>query len=126
MTPARLPRLAPLAALGLTALLLTACAPGRTVILTNDTATPVRATVSRELIQAGDRRLAGATVGPGETATLGPVSAPITERVTLAVDSAIGLGSGVTETRRLGWGTTRLRIGPDDFSPSGLVLIDDE
>ena len=105
------------------AVLLAACSPARTVILTNDTDGAVRASISRELMGSGDRLLAAATVGPGETGTLGPVSAPLTERVTLRVDPAIGLGAGIAESERLGWGTTRLRVVIDELSPTGLSLV---
>lgn len=102
---------------------LAACSPGRTVILTNDTTGPVRASISRELMGSGDRLLAAATVAAGETGTIGPVSAPLTERVTLSVDPAIGLGAGIAESERLGWGTTRLRVVIDELSPTGLSLV---
>lgn len=105
------------------AMILTACSPGRTVVLTNDTNGPVRATISRELIGSGDRVLAAATVASGETGTIGPVSAPLTERVTLRVDPAIGLGAGIAESERLGWGTTRLRVVIDEMSVTGLSLL---
>ncbi|MEM8757841.1 MAG: hypothetical protein AAGF47_08675 [Planctomycetota bacterium] len=94
--------------------------------MTNDTPGPVRATVARELIGAGDRTLASAVVPAGEIATLGPVSAPFTERVTLRVDAAVGLGAGITESERLGWGTTRRRVVLDEMSVSGLSLIEGE
>ena len=72
-----------LASLSLAALLLTGCARSYTVELFNATSTPVRA----ELItnQYGQDVLAGVSIAPGAYGGLGPVEAPLVDRITLEV-----------------------------------------
>jgi hypothetical protein len=100
---------------------LTGCSPATTAVLTNGTDVPLRAELRRELMQAGERTLVIASIAPRGGATLGPVRAPITERITLEVVPA-GVPGAVPAKRELGFGTTRLRVAADPASPSDLVL----
>lgn len=93
----------------------------RSVLLTNATDRPVRASLERELIGAGDRTLDSATIAPDGSVRLGPV-AVTTERVTLVVQPAGGLGGVVPIRERLGFGSSAYTIVDDEFAPATLRL----
>lgn len=101
--------------------LLAGCTPATTVVLMNGTNTPLRAELRRELMQAGERTLVIAAIAPRGAATLGPVRAPITERITLEVAPA-GVPGALPARRELGFGRTRLRVLSDPSSPSDLII----
>lgn len=118
LTPQKPTRLS--AALALAALL-TGCASSYTVDLTNSTRSTVEARLEIESLGSGQQVLTRAVVGPGEYRTLGPVSAPLTDRVRLAVSAPGGQG-GFAERARLDAGKTFAEIGSDEYGGSALSI----
>ncbi|MEL7483609.1 MAG: hypothetical protein AAFN41_04570 [Planctomycetota bacterium] len=102
-------------------LLLTLTGCTRSALLTNATERPIRATLERELIGAGERTLDAAVIAPEGTVRLGPVSI-YTERVTLIVEPAGGLGGVIPIRERLGFGTSEFTVVDDEFSPATIRL----
>ncbi|MEL6499217.1 MAG: hypothetical protein AAF937_07910 [Planctomycetota bacterium] len=117
MTPPRTPSIVTL----LLAIVCLASGCSRSAVLTNATDIPVRASLERELIGAGDRELDSATIAPDGTVRLGPVTV-YSERVTLIVRPAGGLGGVVPIRERLGFGTSEFTIVPDEFAPATIRL----
>lgn len=101
--------------------LLTLAGCSRSVILSNATEFPVRASLERELIGAGNRTLDAATIAPDGRVKLGPVSI-FTERVTLVVAPAGGMSGAVPIKERLSFGTAEFTIVPDEFAPATIRL----
>ncbi len=122
MTPIthRIPHLALLTGV-LTTLMLGGCSSTYTLDLTNSTRSTLEARLEIESLGSGQQVLAKAVVSPGEYRTLGPVSAPITDRVRLVVTPASGSG-GYAERVRLDAGKTFAEVGNDEYGGSSLEV----
>jgi len=101
--------------------LLAGCSSTYTVDLTNSTRTTVEARLEIESLGSGQAVQTKAVVGPGEYRTLGPVKAPLTDRVRLTVIRAGGSG-GYAERIRLDAGKTYAEIGSDEYGGSTLEV----
>ena len=103
------------------ALLLAGCANTYTVDLTNSTRITIQAQLEIESLGSGQRVLTRAVVSPGEFRRLGPVGAPITDRVRISVTPASGSG-GFPERRRLERGKTLIEAADDAFGGASISL----
>lgn len=97
------------------------CNSTYTVDLTNSTRSTLEALLELESLGSGQKVLARAVVGPGEYRTLGPVGAPLTDRVRLTVIRAGGAG-GYAERVRLDPGKTFAEVGADEYGGSTLGI----
>ncbi|MCA9274103.1 MAG: hypothetical protein KDA31_13785 [Phycisphaerales bacterium] len=97
------------------------CSSTYTVDVTNSTRSTLEARLEIESLGSGQAVLTKAVLGPGEYRTLGPVKAPITDRVRLTVTRASGSG-GFAERVRLEAGKTFAEIGADEYGGSSLGI----
>ena len=100
---------------------MTGCSSSYTVDLTNSTRTTISAQLEIESLSTGQQVLSRAVLSPGEYRKLGPVKAPITDRVRISVTPATASG-GFSERRRLDTGTTYIDVGGDEFGGASLTL----
>lgn len=111
-------------AAGLLAAGLAGCNAEYTVKVHNEGPRPVRVSLVQDRLVDDPAVLASVQVGPGREATLGPVKAPMTDDVTLEVESGeMGLPAGkhrlssgkseyrVGEAGSMGWGPAPIREG---------------
>ncbi len=105
----------------LAALLLGGCASSYTLDLTNSTRSTIEARLEIESLGSGQQVLTKAVLGPGEYRTLGPVKAPLTDRVRLTVTPMGGSG-GFAERVRLDAGKTFAEVGNDEYGGSTLRI----
>lgn len=103
------------------AALVVGCNSTYTADITNSTRTTISAQLEIESLGSGQQVLAKAVLSPGEYRKLGPVSAPVTDRVRLSVTPVTGSG-GYSERRRLEGGTTFIDVGGDEFGGASLTL----
>ena len=97
------------------------CSSTYTVDVTNSTRSTLEARLEIESLGSGQAVLTKAVLGPGEYRTLGPVKAPITDRVRLTVTRASGSG-GFAERVRLDAGKSFAEIGADEYGGSSLDI----
>ena len=102
-------------------LVLGGCSSRYTLDLTNSTRSTIEARLEIESLGSGQQVLTRAVVGPGEYRTLGPVKAPITDRVRLTVTPVSGSG-GFAERVRLDAGKTFAEVGNDEYGGSTLRI----
>jgi len=105
----------------LAVIVLGGCSSSYTLDLTNSTRSTIEARLEIESLGSGQQVLTRAVVGPGEYRTLGPVKAPITDRVRLVVTPASGSG-GFAERVRLDAGKTFAEVGNDEYGGSTLRI----
>lgn len=105
----------------LAAVVLGGCASSYTLDLTNSTRSTIEARLEIESLGSGQQVLTRAVVGPGEYRTLGPVEAPLTDRVRLTVTPASGSG-GFAERVRLDTGKTFAEVSNDEYGGSTLRI----
>ena len=105
----------------LAVLVLGGCSSSYTLDLTNSTRSTIEARLEIESLGSGQQVLTRAVVGPGEYRTLGPVKAPITDRVRLTVTPVSGSG-GFAERVRLDAGKTFAEVGNDEYGGSTLRI----
>ncbi len=109
------------AAIFFACLALAGCGQKYTVDLSNNSRTTIAATLELESLGSGQEVLARAVLSPGEFRTLGPVDAPITDRVRISVTAAGGAGA-FSERRRLDAGKTFITVGDDPYGGASLEL----
>jgi hypothetical protein len=97
------------------------CSSTYTVDLTNSTRTTILAQLEIESLGSGQHVLTKAVLSPGEYRQLGPVKAPITDRVRISVTPATGSG-GFSERRRLDGGKSFIDVAGDEFGGASITL----
>lgn len=104
-----------------TALALGGCSSSYTLDVTNSTRSTLEARLEIESLGSGQTVLTRAVIGPGEYRTLGPVTAPITDRVRLVVSPSGGSG-GFAERARVDAGKSFVEIGSDEYGGSTMRI----
>lgn len=89
---------------------LAGCNAEYTVEVLNEGGRPVRARLMQDQVASDSVALASVQVGPGRQARLGPVRAPVTDDVTLEVESVGDLGVPPSK-QKLSSGLSRYRVG---------------
>ena len=119
--PMRLFRSAPRLLALLPALFILGCASTYTVDITNSTRSTIQATLEIESLSSGQSVLAKAVISPGDYRQLGPVNAPLTDRVRISVSQLTGSG-GYAERRRLDTGKSFVDVAGDEFGGGNITL----